>query len=125
MTQPDWKDFENYNSPSGSLDPNANVAPLPQRDPENSYYPPIDRRSYTPDPSLGNVFDGGQSRLPMTREVPKKTLHWYQWVTYTVVLITCVLLWFVAYDAYSFIHHVQDALQQFKDSLTPTNLFGN
>lgn len=45
-------------------------------------------------------------------EVKSKGLHWYQWIVYTIVVITCVAVLIALFDAYRAISAIQDALSQ-------------
>jgi hypothetical protein len=47
----------------------------------------------------------------------KRGLHPYQWVVYTVVLITCVAVLYSLVEGYLFIGRLQDALQEFGNGL--------
>jgi hypothetical protein len=75
-----------------------------------STYPTPEAKWFPPDPSL---------EQPTPRPIKvKRTLHWYQWVTYTIVIFTCLMVLMALYDAYNFINHLQHALQQFSDGLS-------
>jgi hypothetical protein len=47
---------------------------------------------------------------------PRKSLHWYQWIVYTFVLVTCVAILIALYDAYTFVNHLHDTLSQLQAS---------
>ena len=48
----------------------------------------------------------------------KLRLHWYQWVVYSVVLITCVAVLYSLVEVYLFLSRLQEALQQLANSVT-------
>jgi len=55
---------------------------------------------------------------------PRLKLHWMQWVTYIIVIITCLTVLYGMLETYLFLSRLQDALASFADSFNH-NLIGD
>jgi hypothetical protein len=49
---------------------------------------------------------------PLQVEHVRRGLHWFQWLTYIIVILTCVAVLITIVNTYVFIGHIQNAVQQ-------------
>jgi hypothetical protein len=54
---------------------------------------------------------------PLEVRETKKSLHWYQWVVYTVVLVTCLAVLVGMLETYLMVQAIQDAAERFATGL--------
>lgn len=55
-----------------------------------------------------------QWQMQINRLVPQ--LHWYQWLTYTVVILTCIFVSVSLIEMWSVYIHIQQAFQEIADN---------
>jgi hypothetical protein len=48
---------------------------------------------------------------------PRRQLHWYQWVVYTVVLLTCIAVLYGMLETWLMVQAIQDAAERFANGL--------
>jgi hypothetical protein len=73
----------------------------------------IDKKYYPDDPSKGAPGPMVVSR----QEGLFYGMHWFQWFTNTIVIITCLAVLVSLYEGWTVWIHIQTALQQFDNTL--------
>jgi len=79
------------------------------------YFVPYDQVKKGPPVVPGNFLQEIQEirSLPETKPA-RKTLHWYQWFVYTIVLITCIAVLYGLWETYAFIDRLRDAMHLYE-----------
>jgi hypothetical protein len=73
---------------------------------------PVDPKWLPQDPALTD-----RANPQPVQWASKPKLHPMQWITYIIVIITCIATLYALLETYLFIQHVQQAAQQFVDHM--------